>query len=156
MVCILLFPLSFPLFLVNESNVKCHIDLFCMNISSPIKYVMVLADSNKITDQPTHMPSQIHTCFSCIPLFLVNTYYISLLSQEWAHKQYIAKHLQGPSQQWGNFYYFRMQNIRFVFNISISASCKSHKKFYVLWTSNSIILVKDGCSSKKGLTIACA
>lgn len=34
--------------------------------------------------------------------------------QEWAHKQYIAKHQQGPSQQWGNFYYFRMQNIRFV------------------------------------------
>ncbi|XP_038713179.1 uncharacterized protein LOC120007083 [Tripterygium wilfordii] len=32
--------------------------------------------------------------------------------QEWAHKQYIAKHQQGPSQQWGNFYYFRMQNIR--------------------------------------------
>ncbi|XVF23204.1 hypothetical protein REPUB_Repub13aG0016900 [Reevesia pubescens] len=32
--------------------------------------------------------------------------------QEWAHKQYIAKHQQGPSQQWGNFFYFRMQNIR--------------------------------------------
>nr|GLL23311.1 uncharacterized protein LOC109188228 [Ipomoea trifida] len=32
--------------------------------------------------------------------------------QDWAHKQYIAKHHQGPSQQWGNFYYFRMQNIR--------------------------------------------
>ncbi|KAL4560097.1 hypothetical protein LXL04_032245 [Taraxacum kok-saghyz] len=31
--------------------------------------------------------------------------------QEWAHKQYISKHQQGPSQQWGNFYYFRMQNI---------------------------------------------
>ncbi|KAJ6892790.1 hypothetical protein NC651_025870 [Populus alba x Populus x berolinensis] len=27
--------------------------------------------------------------------------------QEWAHKQYIAKHQQGPTQQWGNFYYFR-------------------------------------------------
>ncbi|KAL8466515.1 hypothetical protein ACS0TY_035554 [Phlomoides rotata] len=32
--------------------------------------------------------------------------------QEWAHKLYMEKHLQGPSQQWGNFYYFRMQNIR--------------------------------------------
>ncbi|KAE9468050.1 hypothetical protein C3L33_00035, partial [Rhododendron williamsianum] len=31
--------------------------------------------------------------------------------QEWAHKQYMIKHQQGPSQQWGNFYYFRMQNI---------------------------------------------
>ncbi|GJQ96278.1 FMN-binding split barrel containing protein [Tanacetum coccineum] len=31
--------------------------------------------------------------------------------QEWAHQQYIAKHHQGPSQKWGNFYYFRMQNI---------------------------------------------
>ncbi|KAH7516627.1 hypothetical protein FEM48_Zijuj10G0155000 [Ziziphus jujuba var. spinosa] len=40
--------------------------------------------------------------------------------QEWAHKQYIAKHQQGPSQQWGNFYYFRMQNIRFVFVINLS------------------------------------
>lgn len=39
--------------------------------------------------------------------------YVPLHHQEWAHKQYIAKHQQGPSQQWGNFYYFRMQNIRF-------------------------------------------
>ncbi|KAK9097495.1 hypothetical protein Sjap_022992 [Stephania japonica] len=31
--------------------------------------------------------------------------------QEWAHKQYVAKHHQGASQQWGNFHYFRMQNI---------------------------------------------
>ncbi|KAI3803283.1 hypothetical protein L1987_31433 [Smallanthus sonchifolius] len=31
--------------------------------------------------------------------------------QEWAHKQYIAKHQHAPSQKWGNFYYFRMQNI---------------------------------------------
>ncbi|KAL4589334.1 hypothetical protein LXL04_002240 [Taraxacum kok-saghyz] len=31
--------------------------------------------------------------------------------QEWAHKQYITKHQQAPLQQWGNFYYFRMQNI---------------------------------------------
>nr|GEZ39357.1 FMN-binding split barrel [Tanacetum cinerariifolium] len=31
--------------------------------------------------------------------------------QEWAHQQYISKHHQGPSQKWGNFYYFRMQNI---------------------------------------------
>ncbi|KAG9134420.1 hypothetical protein Leryth_026626 [Lithospermum erythrorhizon] len=30
--------------------------------------------------------------------------------QEWAHQHYIAKHHQGPCQQWGNFYYFRMQN----------------------------------------------
>ncbi|MBA0856542.1 hypothetical protein Goshw_030173 [Gossypium schwendimanii] len=38
--------------------------------------------------------------------------------QEWAHKQYIAKHQQGPSQQWGNFYYFRMQNIRKLFDLN--------------------------------------
>ncbi|XP_057769752.1 uncharacterized protein LOC130989697 [Salvia miltiorrhiza] len=37
--------------------------------------------------------------------------------QEWAHKQYIEKHLQGPSQQWGNFYYFRMQNISDIYFI---------------------------------------
>lgn len=37
--------------------------------------------------------------------------------QEWAHKQYIAKHHQGPSQQWGNFYYFRMQNISDIYFI---------------------------------------
>ncbi|KAK2965487.1 hypothetical protein RJ640_008281 [Escallonia rubra] len=36
-------------------------------------------------------------------------------SEEWAHKQYIAKHHHGPSQQWGNFYYFRMQNISNLF-----------------------------------------
>ncbi|XP_039061197.1 uncharacterized protein LOC120205377 [Hibiscus syriacus] len=37
--------------------------------------------------------------------------------QEWAHKQYIAKHHQGTSQQWGNFYYFRMQNISDIYFI---------------------------------------
>ncbi|XP_022724467.1 uncharacterized protein LOC111281112 isoform X2 [Durio zibethinus] len=37
--------------------------------------------------------------------------------QEWAHKQYIAKHQQGQSQQWGNFYYYRMQNISDVYFI---------------------------------------
>ncbi|XP_052182492.1 uncharacterized protein LOC127795081 isoform X2 [Diospyros lotus] len=37
--------------------------------------------------------------------------------QEWVHKQYIAKHQQGPSQQWGNFYYFRMQNISDIYFI---------------------------------------
>uniref|UniRef100_A0A7N0SWM9 CREG-like beta-barrel domain-containing protein n=1 Tax=Kalanchoe fedtschenkoi TaxID=63787 RepID=A0A7N0SWM9_KALFE len=37
--------------------------------------------------------------------------------QEWAHKQYISKHQQGPSQQWGNFYYFRMENISDIYFI---------------------------------------
>ncbi|KAG9154492.1 hypothetical protein Leryth_024650 [Lithospermum erythrorhizon] len=37
--------------------------------------------------------------------------------QEWAHQHYIAKHHQGPSQQWGNFYYFRMQNISDIYFI---------------------------------------
>ncbi|GAB2247751.1 hypothetical protein Droror1_Dr00007633 [Drosera rotundifolia] len=37
--------------------------------------------------------------------------------QKWAHEQYIAKHHQGPSQQWGNFYYFRMQNISDIYFI---------------------------------------
>ncbi|KAE8700574.1 F-box/kelch-repeat protein [Hibiscus syriacus] len=37
--------------------------------------------------------------------------------QEWAHKQYVAKHHQGTSQQWGNFYYFRMQNISDIYFI---------------------------------------
>ncbi|RVW42801.1 hypothetical protein CK203_079943 [Vitis vinifera] len=44
-------------------------------------------------------------------------YNVGLCYQEWAHKQYIAKHLQGPSQQWGNFYYFRMQNISDIYFI---------------------------------------
>ncbi|XP_051148061.1 uncharacterized protein LOC127263130 isoform X2 [Andrographis paniculata] len=37
--------------------------------------------------------------------------------QEWAHRHYIAKHHQGPSQQWGNFYYFRMQKISDIYFI---------------------------------------
>ncbi|KAE8688239.1 Pyridoxamine 5'-phosphate oxidase family protein isoform 2 [Hibiscus syriacus] len=37
--------------------------------------------------------------------------------QEWAHKQYAAKHQQGTSQQWGNFYYYRMQNISDIYFI---------------------------------------
>ncbi|VFQ68897.1 unnamed protein product [Cuscuta campestris] len=37
--------------------------------------------------------------------------------QEWAHKQFIKKHQQGPSQQWANFYYFRMNNISDIYFI---------------------------------------
>lgn len=37
--------------------------------------------------------------------------------QEWAHKQYIAKHQQWASHQWGNFYYYRMQNISDIYFI---------------------------------------
>ncbi|KAK7255068.1 hypothetical protein RIF29_28470 [Crotalaria pallida] len=46
-----------------------------------------------------------------------DVYPLSEDQQEWAHKQYIAKHHQGPSQQWGNFYYFRMQNISDIYFI---------------------------------------
>lgn len=46
-----------------------------------------------------------------------DVYPLSEDQQEWAHKQYIAKHQQGPSQQWGNFYYFRMQNISDIYFI---------------------------------------
>ncbi|ONM03100.1 hypothetical protein Zm00014a_007138 [Zea mays] len=37
--------------------------------------------------------------------------------QEWAHKQYVAKHQQWASQQWGNFYYYRMHNISDIYFI---------------------------------------
>lgn len=37
--------------------------------------------------------------------------------QEWAHKQYTAKHQQGATQQWGNFYYYRMESISDVYFI---------------------------------------
>ncbi|XP_020526965.1 uncharacterized protein LOC18440674 isoform X2 [Amborella trichopoda] len=37
--------------------------------------------------------------------------------QEWAHKHYVTKHQQGASQQWGNFYYYRMQHISDIYFI---------------------------------------
>nr|ABR16414.1 unknown [Picea sitchensis] len=37
--------------------------------------------------------------------------------QEWAHAYYTAKHQQGASQQWGNFYYYRMELISDVYFI---------------------------------------
>lgn len=37
--------------------------------------------------------------------------------QEWARQQYISKHQQWASQQWGNFYYYRMQNISDIYFI---------------------------------------
>ncbi|XP_013607972.1 PREDICTED: uncharacterized protein LOC106314681 isoform X1 [Brassica oleracea var. oleracea] len=40
-----------------------------------------------------------------------DVYPLSQDEQEWAHKQYSAKHHHGPSEQWGNFHYFRMHNI---------------------------------------------
>ncbi|KAK1436957.1 hypothetical protein QVD17_02741 [Tagetes erecta] len=46
-----------------------------------------------------------------------DVYPLSEEEQEWAHKQYVAKHQQGPTQQWGNFYYFRMHNISDIYFI---------------------------------------
>uniref|UniRef100_A0A0C9S893 TSA: Wollemia nobilis Ref_Wollemi_Transcript_11996_1886 transcribed RNA sequence n=1 Tax=Wollemia nobilis TaxID=56998 RepID=A0A0C9S893_9CONI len=37
--------------------------------------------------------------------------------QEWAHAYYTTKHQQGASQQWGNFYYYRMESISDVYFI---------------------------------------
>ncbi|KAH7299980.1 hypothetical protein KP509_24G039200 [Ceratopteris richardii] len=37
--------------------------------------------------------------------------------QEWAHKTYTAKHQQGATQQWGNFYYYRMEDISDIYFI---------------------------------------
>ncbi|XP_072952660.1 uncharacterized protein [Typha angustifolia] len=37
--------------------------------------------------------------------------------QEWARQQYISKHQQWASQKWGNFYYYRMQNISDIYFI---------------------------------------
>ncbi|XP_039130038.1 uncharacterized protein LOC120266473 [Dioscorea cayenensis subsp. rotundata] len=37
--------------------------------------------------------------------------------QEWAHQQFMAKHQQWASQQWGNFHYFRMQTISDIYFI---------------------------------------
>ncbi|XP_042402443.1 uncharacterized protein LOC121992268 isoform X1 [Zingiber officinale] len=46
--------------------------------------------------------------------------------QEWARKQYMAKHQQWASHQWGNFYYYRMQNIRFkTKKMIVHYSCKA-------------------------------
>ncbi|CAO2044540.1 unnamed protein product [Urochloa humidicola] len=35
--------------------------------------------------------------------------------QEWAHQQYVSKHQQWASQQWGNFYYYRMETINDIY-----------------------------------------
>eukprot|EP00850_Spirogloea_muscicola_P006242 SM000029S10537 [mRNA] locus=s29:593683:595479:- [translate_table: standard] len=40
--------------------------------------------------------------------------------QEWAQKQYAKKHHHGASQQWGNFYFYRMEAISTHFNFLLS------------------------------------
>lgn len=46
-----------------------------------------------------------------------NVYPLPDDQQEWAHAYYTAKHQQGASQQWGNFYYYRMELISDVYFI---------------------------------------
>ncbi|KAF8046312.1 hypothetical protein N665_3854s0005 [Sinapis alba] len=46
-----------------------------------------------------------------------DVYPLSEDEQEWAHKQYIAKHQHGTSEQCGNFHYFRMHNISDIYFI---------------------------------------
>ncbi|KAH9305294.1 hypothetical protein KI387_009698 [Taxus chinensis] len=46
-----------------------------------------------------------------------DVYPLSNDQQEWAHSYYTAKHQQGASQQWGNFYYYRMDSISDVYFI---------------------------------------
>ncbi|XP_008781768.1 uncharacterized protein LOC103701482 [Phoenix dactylifera] len=42
---------------------------------------------------------------------------LSAEQQEWAHQLFRAKHPQWASQQWGNFYYYRMHNISDIYFI---------------------------------------
>ncbi|PKA57561.1 hypothetical protein AXF42_Ash018536 [Apostasia shenzhenica] len=42
---------------------------------------------------------------------------LSADKQEWARQQFIAKHQQWASQQWGNFYYYRMDTISDIYFI---------------------------------------
>nr|CAB3483524.1 unnamed protein product [Digitaria exilis] len=63
-----------------------------------------------------------HPIFSLSPLAIHTRNLLSdprctLVVQEWAHKEYVAKHQQWSSQQWGNFYYYRMQNISDIYFI---------------------------------------
>nr|CAB3481460.1 unnamed protein product [Digitaria exilis] len=63
-----------------------------------------------------------HPIFSLSPLAIHTRNLLSdprctLVVQEWAHKEYVAKHQQWASQQWGNFYYYRMQNISDIYFI---------------------------------------
>uniref|UniRef100_A0ACD5Y2I0 Uncharacterized protein n=1 Tax=Avena sativa TaxID=4498 RepID=A0ACD5Y2I0_AVESA len=63
-----------------------------------------------------------HPIFSLSPLAIHTRNLLSdprctLVVQEWAHKQYVAKHQQWASQQWGNFYYYRMQSISDIYFI---------------------------------------
>jgi hypothetical protein len=56
-------------------------------------------------------------CYSFLCLNCFRAYILIVITcnlQEWAHKQYVAKHQQWASHQWGNFYYYRMHNIRYV------------------------------------------
>ncbi|CAH8391206.1 unnamed protein product [Eruca vesicaria subsp. sativa] len=46
-----------------------------------------------------------------------DVYPLSQDEQDWAHKQYSAKHHHGPSEQCGNFHYFRMHNISDIYFI---------------------------------------
>lgn len=46
--------------------------------------------------------------------------------QELAHKYYRAKHQQGASQQWSNFTFYRMENIRYSRSCPVmSSACSS-------------------------------
>ncbi|RZS26037.1 hypothetical protein BHM03_00059327, partial [Ensete ventricosum] len=54
--------------------------------------------------------TDIPVCTTHIGRYAVVTKSLSY-SKEWARQQYMAKHQQWSSHQWGNFYYYRMQNI---------------------------------------------
>ncbi|XP_057814401.1 uncharacterized protein LOC131028181 isoform X1 [Cryptomeria japonica] len=62
-------------------------------------------------------------CCICIPPFNAFGSHVSRFDPpfwrklEWAHAYYTAKHQQGASQQWGNFYYYRMELISDVYFI---------------------------------------
>ncbi|KAK8641669.1 hypothetical protein V6N13_011052 [Hibiscus sabdariffa] len=72
--------------------------------------------ANGYGEQGSLASSPLLSCRGCL---LGGTSIFSLFKEhkEWAHKQYVAKHQQGTSQQWGNFYYFRMQNISDIYFI---------------------------------------
>ncbi|GMN66661.1 hypothetical protein TIFTF001_035717 [Ficus carica] len=103
---------------------------FAPDSSGRKSYIFILATGNPHTESVSR--PEVHTGRAAFKLKQIpgwsglsnarvtifgDVYPLPEHQQEWAHKQYIAKHQQGPSQQWGNFYYFRMQNISDIYFI---------------------------------------
>ncbi|WVZ77908.1 hypothetical protein U9M48_025707 [Paspalum notatum var. saurae] len=85
-------------------------------VSDSVIFVFDVYTCEAISGDVSHIHQKANPC-RLADFWLILEWNYKKLYQEWAHQLYASKHQQWASQQWGNFYYYRMHTISDIYFI---------------------------------------